>query len=122
MMIVEEILLAARPAPEAILTPGELERTHSDVVSTKGEPVTSSTIVSADLLLRVVVYDEEMGFWPYPPEGASGFTARLRIKLQDFIAEVDSAGDSFADSVPLKVRQRARSRECRTSSAGQHGQ
>lgn len=54
---------------------------------TKGEPVTSSTIVSEDLLLRVVVFDEEMGFWLYPPEDASGFTARLRSELQDFVAE-----------------------------------
>lgn len=87
MMIAEEILLAARPALEAILTPNELERTHMDVVTTKGEPVGSSTIVSEDLLLRVVVYDEEMWFGLYPPEGANGFTARLRSELQDFVAE-----------------------------------
>ncbi|WP_113717325.1 hypothetical protein [Arthrobacter dokdonensis] len=87
MMIVEEILLAARPALEAILTQDELERTHLDVVTAKAEPVTSSTIVSTDLLLRVFVFDEEMGFWLYPPEGADGFTARLRSELQDFVAE-----------------------------------
>ena len=63
MMTVEEILLAVRPALEAILTPNELERTHFDVVTAKREPVKSSTIVSQDLLLRVVVYDEEMGCW-----------------------------------------------------------
>jgi len=87
MMVVEEILLAARPALEAILTPKELERTHLDVVTTNDEPVESSTIISEDLLLRVVVYDEEMRFWLYPPEGANGFTARLRSELQDFVAE-----------------------------------
>ena len=87
MMIVEEILLAARPALEAILTPDELEHTHIDVVTERGEPVTSSTIASADLLLRVFVFDEEIGFWLYPPEGADGFTARLRSELQDFVAE-----------------------------------
>ncbi|ALE04644.1 hypothetical protein AL755_03215 (plasmid) [Arthrobacter sp. ERGS1:01] len=87
MMIVEDILLAARPALEAILTPNELEHTRMDVVTAKGEPVTSSTIISADLLLRVFVYDEQMGFWLYPPEGADGFTARLRSELQDFVAE-----------------------------------
>lgn len=87
MMIVEEILLAARPALEAILTSNELERTHLDVVTTKREPVTASTIISADLLLRVFVYDEEMGFWLYPPEGINGFAARLRSELQDFVAE-----------------------------------
>lgn len=86
-MIVEDILLAARPALEAILAPDELERTQLDVVTTKDEPVTSSTVVSEDLLLRVVVYDEEMRFWLYPPEGAKGFTARLRSELQDFVAE-----------------------------------
>ena len=87
MMIVEEILLAARPALETILTPNELERTQLDVVTTRDEPVTSSTIISEDLLLRVVVYGEEMRFWLYPPEGANGFTARLRSELQDFVAE-----------------------------------
>lgn len=86
MMIVEEILLAARPALEAILTPDELEHTQIKVVTTNGEPVPSSTLVSDDLLLRVVVYDEEMGFWLYPPEDANGFTARLRSELQDFVA------------------------------------
>lgn len=87
MMIVEEILLAARPALEVILTPDELECTHLDVLTAQGEPVTSSTIVSEDLLLRVVVFGEEMGFWLYPPEGSDGFTARLRSELQDFVAE-----------------------------------
>ncbi|GAA5229582.1 hypothetical protein [Arthrobacter cryoconiti] len=87
MMIVEEILLAAQPALEAILTPIELERTRLDVVTTKREPVTASTIVSADLLLRVFVYDEQMGFWLYPPEGINGFTTRLHSELQDFVAE-----------------------------------
>ncbi|WP_269936535.1 hypothetical protein [Arthrobacter sp. HY1533] len=87
MMIVEDILLAARPALEAILTTKELEHTSMDVVTAKGEPVTSSRIISADLLLRVFVHDEQMGFWLYPPEGASGFTARLRSELQDFVAE-----------------------------------
>lgn len=87
MMIVEDILLAARPALEAILTPNELERTRMDVVTAKGEPVMSSTIISVDLLLRVFVFDEQMGFWLYPPEGAEGFTARLRSELQDFVAE-----------------------------------
>ncbi|MFC8304332.1 hypothetical protein ACFUCV_11675 [Specibacter sp. NPDC057265] len=87
MMIVEEILLAAWPVLEAILTPDELERTHLDVVTAKGEPVTSSTIVSEDLLLRVFVFDEKMGFWLYPPESTDGFTARLRSEFQDFVAE-----------------------------------
>lgn len=87
MMIVENILLAARPALEAILTPKELEHTSMDVVTTTGEPVTPSTIISEDLLLRVFVYDEQIGFWLYPPEDANGFTARLRSELQDFVAE-----------------------------------
>ncbi|UIK88301.1 hypothetical protein [Arthrobacter polaris] len=87
MMIVEEILLAAQPALEAILTPIELDRARLEMVTTKGEPVTASTIVSADLLLRVFVYDEQMGFWLYPPEGISGFMARLSSELQDFVAE-----------------------------------
>ena len=87
MIIVEEISLAARPALEAILTPNELERTHLDVVTTRDEPVKSSTSISEDLLLRVIVCDEEMRFWLYPPEGAYGFTARLRSELQDFVAE-----------------------------------
>ena len=63
MMIVEEILLTARPALEAILTPNELECTHLDVVMRRDEPVKSSTSISEDLVLRVVVYDEEMWFW-----------------------------------------------------------
>lgn len=87
MMIVEEILLAAQPALEATLTPIELDLTRLDVVTTKGEPVPASTIISADLLLRVFVYDEQMGFWLYPPEGINGFMARLRSELQDFVAE-----------------------------------
>jgi hypothetical protein len=87
MMIVEDTLLAARPALEAILTPNELEHTRMDVVTAKGEPVALPTIISEHLLLRVFVYDEEMGFWLYPPEGVSGFTARMRSELQDFVAE-----------------------------------
>ncbi|WP_146070346.1 hypothetical protein [Arthrobacter sp. GMC3] len=87
MMIVEEILLAARPALDAILTPNEIECTRVDVVTSKFEPVQSSTLVSDDLLLRVIVYDEAMGFWLYPPEDVDGFTARLRSELQDFVAE-----------------------------------
>lgn len=61
-MIVGEVLLAARPAIEAILTPNELEHTSMEVVTTQGEPVSPSMIISEDLLLRVLVYDEEMGF------------------------------------------------------------
>lgn len=87
MMTVEDILLAARPAIEAILTPNELERSHLDSVTTKDEPVTPSTIISEALLLRVAVYDEQMRFWLYPPEGANDFRARLCIELQDFVAE-----------------------------------
>lgn len=86
-MIVEDILLAAQPALEEILTPKELERTRVDVVTTKDEPVMSSAIISEDLLLRVVVCDESMRVWLYPPEDANGFTARLRSDLQDFVAE-----------------------------------
>lgn len=87
MMIVEEILLAAQPALEAILTREELERTHLEVVTTEGEPVTPSSTISEDLLLRVVVCGEEMGFWLDPPEDVDGFTNRLRSELQDFVAE-----------------------------------
>lgn len=71
---------------EAILTPDELERTHLEVVTAKGKSVTSSTLVSDDLLLRVFVYDEKVGVWLYPPEDADGFTARLLSELEDFVA------------------------------------
>ncbi|WP_207343649.1 hypothetical protein [Arthrobacter sp. E3] len=56
-------------------------------MTTKGEPATPSTIISEDLLLRVFVYDEQIGFWLYPPEDTNGFIARLRRELQDFVAE-----------------------------------
>ncbi|MDJ0314345.1 hypothetical protein [Arthrobacter sp. H35-D1] len=92
MMIVEEILLAAEPAIKAILTPNELERTHVDVLTVKGEPLTSSAVISEDLLLRVVVHDEEMWVGLYPPEGANSFTARLRSEMQDFVAESGFGG------------------------------
>jgi hypothetical protein len=87
MMIVEHILLAAQPALEEILTPNELGRTQVDVVTTKDELVMSSANISEHLLLRVVVYDEAMRVWLYPPKDANGFTARLRSDLQDFVAE-----------------------------------
>ena len=44
MMTVEDILLAAQPALEEILTPNELGRTHVDVVTTKDQPVMSLAI------------------------------------------------------------------------------
>lgn len=86
-MIVEDMLPAARPALEAILTPNELEHNSMDVVTAKGEPVAPPTMISEDLLLRIFVYDDEMGFWLYPPEDVTGFTDRLRSELQDFVAE-----------------------------------
>ncbi|ALO66704.1 hypothetical protein AS189_09595 [Arthrobacter alpinus] len=87
MMIVDEILFAARPALEAILNPNELERMHLDMVTTKDEPVMQTTSISEDLLLRDVVYDEKMWFWLHPHEEANGFTAPLHRELQDFVAE-----------------------------------
>lgn len=87
MMIAEDTLLAALPALEAILTPNGLEYPSMDVVTARGEPVAPPTIISEHFLLRVFVYDEEMGFWLYPREGVSDFTARLRSELQDFVAE-----------------------------------
>lgn len=87
MMTVEDILLAAQPALEEILTPNELGRTHVDVVTTKDQPVMSLAIAREDLLLRVVVFDGAMRVWLYPPGDANGFTVRLRSDLQDFVAE-----------------------------------
>lgn len=87
MMFVEDVLRAARPALEEILTSDELERTLLDVVTTKDEPVMPLAIVKEDLLLRVILDDEEMRVWLQSTEEEIDFAARLRSDLQDFIAE-----------------------------------
>ena len=87
MVIVEDILLAARPALEEILTSGELDQTQVDVVTTENEPVMPATLLRENLLLRVIVHDEQIRIWLYPTEGAIDFKARLRSDLQDLVAD-----------------------------------
>lgn len=104
MMIVEDILVTARPTPEAIQTPNELEQTSMDAVTTKVEPVASSTILSFDLLLRVFVYDEEIEFWLYPPEGVVTSQPVCEANCRILLRRVGSVGESFAGRAPQGVR------------------
>lgn len=55
MMLVKEVLLAARPALTAILTSDELTYTRVDVVTTNDERVMSWSSLRENLLLRVVM-------------------------------------------------------------------
>lgn len=87
MVQMSELWQAVRPALDAILTPTELEHTSMSIVAANNRPVMGQVIPEGDVLLRIIVHNEPLGFWLNPQEGPTAFTARLRSDLQDFVAE-----------------------------------